>query len=1540
MGGTSNGDDIGDGADALAPAGGTHRRADFVVAVGSSAGGLEALQEFLPHLPVAGLAVVVAQHMSPEHRSLIVELLERRTPLRVVEASDGAALVEGTVYICPPNHDLTIDEAVIHVEDPSPSRVPHPNIDLLFESVALHWGRRGVGVVLSGTGADGSSGLRSINAAGGLTIAQRPESAKFGSMPYSAIELGAVDIVLDAAEMGPLLRRLADAEPLWTGADDPDLEDTTVRRIVATLRRMTGIDFSRYKDTTLRRQIARRMAVRQLTGVEDYLPLLTAEQPEAQALMVNLLVTVTSFFRDEAAFAALGAQLTRYAHERDEDTQLRMWVPGCATGEEVYSIAMLVAEALGRPTDLLRHLKIFATDLDDASLAVARRAVYPLAAAERVPEHLRARYMLDTPFGAEIVAEIRDCIVFARHNLAEDPPFPRLDLISCRNTLIYFTTPLQDKVIDLMRYALEPAGLLFLGASEAPGSSATGFVTLDAANRIYVRTGERSVMRERTPSTLAWRPPNAPARTRQISRPPLADHRVTLLEALFRTIGDPCLVLDDDDNVLEVVGDVSRYCQVPSGPLSAAAIPLLAPELRGDARHLLLQLRAGPGPIAGRSIALANAPGGVLMTVRSMLVESQQRRVLSFVALPDVDRETPPEVTSGTEATPEQAIAFDRELQRLESELSASQETLRISIEELEATNEELQASSEELQATNEELQSSYEELETSNEELHATNEELGTLNAKLRSRSGELTGLNTDLENILSSLNQGMVQVDQNLRVTRFSPLAVRLFALMDSDVGQPLLGIPTTMTVAGFDQALHAVVGGASRRSLEAHGDGGAFLVQVLPYITEDSERRGAIITLTDISFLATPYRATESELRGFQRGTDVLPELVWKRDATSREVLYTSRRIEEFIGYTQQDLGRDPSLLDAAIAVEDRERVEAARAVGAHNWSVDYRLENRDGGSRWVREGATLVPDPGGDFIFGTLIDITDDVELRQRAEQQAAVFESVFHTAVLGVAVLDSAQRIVIANDAFCSLVGIEPGALDHRPIASFLHPGDDTGMEEFTAQIARSIAIGEPTIRRLADRGEESRWVMCDIRPLRQAMGDYAAILIMEDVTAVQENTAALAHQANFDAGSGLVNRSFFGTNLEREIARARREGGPLALAWIDLDSFKEVNDQYGHDVGDTVLRSVAERLVEAVRREDVVGRLGGDEFGIILTEFEHLSGLESVMDRLQQALARPVHVDGAEIVQGASIGVALFPRDGEGQESLMRSADTAMYAAKAAGGGHFEYFEAAMNLASEERRRLRHGITAAVRQGDFELHYQPILDLSNHSVWGVEALIRGVRDGVLVDAKEFIPFCEETGLIRPLGHLSMALLRADLQRLRAAGHPRMPVSFNMGVAQLEDPRLVSLLEEWPGPHGLEGIMVEITESVFLPGHARAMVTVDAIRALGGSLAVDDFGSGFSNLRLLESLSPSVIKLDSSLLAVSDPGSQDALLRAAIELAHAMGATVVAEGIETPERLALVNALGADLGQGYLLGPPMPLAELLAWMADRTGSPDT
>jgi two-component system CheB/CheR fusion protein len=1074
-----------------------------VVGIGASAGGLEALKVLLAQLKLQGrMAYVVAQHLAPDHPSLIVELLKRVTPLQVVTAVDGDLLRPGVVAVAPSNRDVAVRGDRLVLTDPPPRFGPSPSIDRLFESIANEWRQQGVAVVLSGTGSDGARGVAQVRAAGGLTFAQLPETARFDAMPRAAIALGGVSKVLETGAIGQQLNFIAESTVSFNTAGGQEMQAQTINNVLAHLQLGTGVDFSQYKESTLRRQLQRRMAVRQVADLDDYVRLLKDDAEEAPALLHNLLVNVTAFFRDSEAFDVLAQLLKEYVAPLPPQAKIRVWVPGCATGNEVYTLAMVISQVLDHPVVLADRLKIFGTDLDEEALAEARQGVYPLADAQAIPAELRHRFLDEEGDQFTINDPLRDCVVFARHNVSEDPPFPRLDLISCRNTLIYFTPPLQERVISLFRFGLLPGGLLFLGESESLGHGHQGFAVANATHRIYRRSGEVARRTVAPLGSSAGRGAGArPSLARgAVLRDSVPEQHMVLLEALSRSFCGDCLVLDDCHNLVQVIGDVTPYCVMPEGWISANASLFLRAELRDEARALLLLVRADEVPVLSPSIDLPGEEGRLRLEVRPLRVGARQFCVITFLRVVETESESDASVVHrGGTGVRQIDSSFASQILRLEEQLLASQDSLRRSMVELEEANEELEASSEELQASSEELQSSNEELEASNEELQATNEELGTLNQQLRSRSEELQLLNNDLENIQSSLSQGMVIVDLEMRITRFTPLAVRVFALVESDIGQPLFSVPTTLKLTGLRQAIVEVLAGVPRRNIEASSEEVAYLLQVMPYLDRDKRPMGAIVTLTDVGELVALRRTAEAALEDFTRLTDSLEQAVWKRNGNLDRLLYVSARIQTLTGWTPAELCSQPSLLEEAIDPADRDRVAASRPKDSTGWSVAYRLGTRDGRRIQVVETATVIKDDHDHCVVGTLTDVTETTAVAEHAADLFTIFASVFHSQCFDVVVLDDSLKVVMANERLSARLVQDMGSLVGLPFQLFLTPEDGAALMALARRPATGVEQTESRDLQLLIPHGQPLAMRAEIAGLSRPLGTAVMRLILVEL---------------------------------------------------------------------------------------------------------------------------------------------------------------------------------------------------------------------------------------------------------------------------------------------------------------------------------------------------------------------------------------------------------------------------------------------------------
>lgn len=818
------------------------RRKVSVVGIAASAGGLEALGHLVTNLPAEStMAYVVVQHMAPQHPSMLAQLLARQTDLKVVEITDGMRVEPNVIHITPPNTDLDIEDGTLLLREPHAAIGPKPSADYFFSSLAEDQGENAVGIILSGTGSDGAHGIRAVKAAGGITMAQNEDTARYAGMPRAAVETGCVDFVLAPERMGgELVELLLNPRRAQLLAEDENSD--AVQRLLHMVKHRLGVDFTGYKKTTILRRIKRRMAACRTGTLEEYLSHVNDAPQELEALRNDILISVTSFFRDDEAYDALSKVIPDLVRDKKPGDTIRVWVPACASGEEAYSLAILLAEELG---DQLGNyqVQIFATDVDADALARARKALYPDAALKTMSRAMLSRYFLARGGYYQVVKSVRDMIVFAKHDLIQDPPFLRIDLISCRNLLIYFDGALQQKVINIFHYALNPGKYLLLGKSETVGSATSRFHTVDKKWKLFRRLGEGRIQPREQIASFQPRgtgaepvPGHRPRREKEVSLNDIA------LAALITTYAPPTALVDRDGRILHVHGDMQGFLQLGQGAPDLNIFSMVRKELRADARSLFTRVQQKRTELVGPASCYTREGEEchVRVAVRPLALSLDELYMISFE--PALPATAPPPGQTGED------IEIHPRMLELEQELVATRENLQTVVEELETANEELQSLNEELQASNEELQSSNEELETSNEELQSTNEELTTVNEELQTKSAELAAANGDLENILRSLAFPLVVIDRALRVTRYNALAKTIFGLHPTDIGQTITSVSCMLDLPGLRDMLTDVVEKGEIRREEVQAGDLTYRLQFQPFRDEMGTPTGAVLTFVE--------------------------------------------------------------------------------------------------------------------------------------------------------------------------------------------------------------------------------------------------------------------------------------------------------------------------------------------------------------------------------------------------------------------------------------------------------------------------------------------------------------------------------------------------------------------------------------------------------------------------------------------------------------------------------------------------------------------
>jgi chemotaxis methyl-accepting protein methylase len=813
-----------------------------VVGIGASAGGLEAIERFLRQFSApSGCALLVVQHLDPTHKTVLASLLQSATPLPVMEARSRMRLRADTVYVIPPNKNMSVQRGTVVLSPQEPTVGPRLPIDFLFHSLAAGYGDRAIGVVLSGMGADGTEGLRAIAAAGGLCVAQQPTTAKFPSMPQNAIDTGVVSLMAAPERLPGLLFTRWTADEGRRVAHSRQVTEEWPRiaeDIVARLNRHSGRNFSDYKRSTLLRRIERRLAVHSLTSLADYLRVIDAHPAELELLAKELLIGVTGFFRDTAVWERLSSEvLPGLLAQHPAGMAFRAWIPACSTGEEAYSLAMALLEALDTlPADARPEVQIFATDLNPDSIDQARTGLYPTSIAGEVsPARLRRFFTVEEQL-YRVSKALRQTLIFAVHDVTADPPFTRLSLISCRNLLIYLIPEQQQKLLKSFHQCLNRDGLLLLGTAETVGAGTQSFAPVDSGNRIYRRgDGEPAAAPPQRP--MAGR---AEATASAMLAPPRAASPQSHAEVLLlERFAPPAIVVNSQGDIVYFVGRIGRYLEPAVGKANLNIHSMLRKPYQRSVAAMLRRVLRKPG--MGLSSGTPFTVGSTTMQILGQRLDGP-RELRGLIILVFSKLLAAPPATRGGRTRIQSAADL---------ELRLAEEDNQVLRTEMLASQEQVRSANEELQAINEELQTSNEELTTSKEEMQSMNEELQTVNAELQSRLDRLSSVNSDLQNLLNSADMAIVFLDGSMRIRRFTSQATRVFKLVPGDVGRPIGDIKSDLIYPNLEKDVADMLRTLRVTEHEVRtADDRWYAARLMPYRTVDNVIDGAVLTFNDIT------------------------------------------------------------------------------------------------------------------------------------------------------------------------------------------------------------------------------------------------------------------------------------------------------------------------------------------------------------------------------------------------------------------------------------------------------------------------------------------------------------------------------------------------------------------------------------------------------------------------------------------------------------------------------------------------------------------
>ncbi len=1490
----------------------------YLVGIGSSAGGLEALSSLIAALPSnLGISYVVIQHLSPTHKSMLVQLLGRETPMAVFEVEDNTVPEPDVIYIAPSSRNAVFEDGRFRLLEAKREATPKPSVNVFFSSIAADKGEDAIGVILSGTGSDGTAGLREIKLSGGFTFAQDPSTAKYTGMPQSAIDSGCVDWVLSPDRIAVEITSIVSRKPsLLVDSDKsrPQSVATQLKKLLINVKQKTRIDFGGYKEGTLWRRIERRMAANHIDLFEDYVKFTELNPDELDRLSKDILISVTGFFRDPSSFEKLKEIFRSIIAKKQPGEEVRVWVPACATGEEAYSIAILLAEVLG--TDLpFYKVQIFATDIDINAMSIARKGAYQLGTLSEIDPELVSRYFIRHHDKVEVSKILRDMMVFARQDLVQDPPFLRLDLVSCRNVLIYLQSEVQTKILATFHFGLLDGGFLFLGKSESVYQQENLFEATEKNARIYRKRSTLSripAISFKLPSINDDQLPLKATKT---------NAETVLLETAVRLYVPASILVNRSLDIQHIYGNVNDYLTFSAGKPSTNVMNLILREFRPDLQLLQHQVERNLDSAFGRVRILNSRDLKRYVRLAMHPFEKNTACAYFIICFEEMQAKDVLGHSISEKNTQEDNKLNVREL---EEELIMSRERLQTVIEELETSNEELQALNEEVQSANEELQSSNEELEATNEELQSTNEELTTVNEELQIRGNELAETLNDLEKVQNCVGFSIIAVSEELKILRYNEPARGLFGFTSASIGQSFTKILFPPGMSSFTSYIQEALENnqsidAALPSIENH-----YLLHVSPYETIQTGGRGAIITLVN----DTERRAIELETKkSREKLLSIMnnsTSVITLKDIAGRYE-FVNNQFESVFGIKAEDiLGKtDNQFMSEAIADDFRTKeLEVLKKLQTIESEDHIQIGNVDLYMLSIR-----FPLLGNDNLPYGVCTQSSDITVRVQAESQLRLAARVFDRSSEAIIVTDAQKQVLTVNEAFNNITGYPSDEVLGKPIP-FLSSGlqDNAFLESMWINIhAHGFWQGEILKRR---KSGEIYPVWLTINAIQDSKGKTSNyVAIFSDISIVKESQQRVEFLATHDPLTELPNRVLFLDRVRQAVARGERGDYLFAVLFVDLDDFKLVNDSFGHAAGDTLLKEVAKLMRGIIRAVDTVARFGGDEFALLI-EGSSVAEVEGTARRLCASIGRAIYLGDQMAHVGASVGIAVFPHDSKDADLLLKHADTAMYEAKAKGKSAYQFFTKKMMEQADIRLRMENGLRLALENKKLVLHYQPQIDLTTGQLIGVEALSRWFDpEQGSIPPNQFIPLAEKRGLIERLGEWVISSACQQIVEWSAQGYKIPRVSINISVEQFRrGGGVLDLMEKMMESCQLTGteIMLEITESILSDEDEIFVETLHKLKKLGLKISIDDFGTGYSSLARIKNYPIDELKIDRRFVNdITVQGQDRVIAQTIVAMSKTLGFSVVAEGVETEEQFAILRHLDCDIAQGYFISKPLP-----------------
>lgn len=1106
-----------------------------VIGIGASAGGLEAVSQLLKHLPESiPAALVILQHLSPEHKSMMAAILARESDRDVIELTADTHLEAGGIYLVPPGYHASYADGKAELKKAKTAVSVKPCVNTFFASLAQHLRERAIGIVLSGTGSDGTSGLRAIQAAGGIAVVQEPSEAKYDGMPRSAILADAADFILPVAEIAGRINefcRLADVH---------DVQQTAqLKALIHRVKTAIGHDFSGYKQATLLRRIKRRMAATARKTIDDYLSYLDTDDNEVSLLARDLLISVTTFFRDAGAFSRFNQVLNDYYQRNTELAEWRLWIAGCATGEEAYSVAILIAELM-RAQGVEKRVQLFATDIDEQALKIARRGRYSRGALADVEDEFIARYFVEDDDYYEVGKRLRDMVVFAKHDLISDPPFMRVDFITCRNVLIYFDAELQKRVMKRFHFALNRDGCMFLGRSESVGAEDELFTAVDHSQRLFCKSEQLGP----APSTRSSKSPPRELQKRQVND----DHK--LLNAIITELDWVMVELTAKHRIRQSWGNSRQFFEIAAGQSDAPVQDVIKSCFRSELIALLHRFQRQPQLLEGSTQEVAGEGWQLLILPIEGVKQSLPAVVLRPVALAGA---------GAMDATDDERTRW------LQEELVATKEYLQSMLEELASANEEMQSLNEESQVSNEQLQAGNEELEAANEELQTSNQELLSLNQELNTRTHQLAKLNEEYTHVYDALEFPILVFNREARLQRFNAAAQRMFGLRHN-MQQRLLG---KLKFPGYlqdtvNELTKKVLATSDVQQHWCRDRNQVMQVTVAPGLGSKETIETLLLTFIDVTDIAQAHeqlRTSQEKLNKILTNTTILLTM---KELNGHYSLVNPQFCESFAIAEEQALGQTdfelfPHAFASAVWEHDLRAVRGLEPVVA-----EHTYESDEGGKRIFRVVHQALTDTAGKAY--AILNEAEDITVKKNAEQQLQIAARVYEQAGEAIVVLDAQGQVQTVNTAYLNLTRKTQDDIVLRSFWQLLDSSDQRHIPaERIQQEVTDAGFWQGETAILVDEEDVLPiWLTVNrIQAANDVETNYVAVFA--DISNLKESQRKVEYLATHDSLTGLPNRTLFHDRLDHALEVAKRKKTEVGLLFIDLDNFKNLNDTLGHD---------------------------------------------------------------------------------------------------------------------------------------------------------------------------------------------------------------------------------------------------------------------------------------------------------------------------------------------------------------------------------------